>query len=213
MSAAAQRRLRELNPGVSRETLGRLETMVETLLRWQKAINLVGRATLDDVWTRHILDSAQLAPMIPKEAKSLVDLGSGAGFPGLVLAALRPELEVTLIEADARKSAYLGEAARKMGLPRQPRIVISRIEAAPPAKADVVTARALAPLGQLLAWADRHRGSPAICLFHKGKGWQAELTEATQDWDIECTPQTSVTDSDAVILRIGSYRAKNLRDR
>ena len=213
MSAAAQLRLRELNPGVSRETLGRLETMVETLLRWQKAINLVGRATLDDVWTRHILDSAQLAPMIPKEAKSLVDLGSGAGFPGLVLAALRPELEVTLIEADARKSAYLGEAARKMGLPRQPRIVISRIEAAPPAKADVVTARALAPLGQLLAWADRHRGSPAICLFHKGKGWQAELTEATQDWDIECTPQTSETDSDAVILRIGSYRAKNLRDR
>ena len=213
MSAAAQRRLRELNPGVSRETLGRLETMVETLLRWQKAINLVGRATLDDVWTRHILDSAQLAPMIPKEAKSLVDLGSGAGFPGLVLAALRPELEITLIEADARKSAFLGEAARKMGLPRQPRIVISRIEAAPPAKADVVTARALAPLGQLLAWADRHRGSPAICLFHKGKGWRAELTEATQDWDIECTPQTSVTDSDAVILRIGSYRAKNLRDR
>lgn len=213
MSAAAQRKLRELDPGVSRETLGRLETMVETLLHWQKAINLVGRATLGDVWTRHILDSAQLAPMIPAGAKSLVDLGSGAGFPGLVLAALRPELEVTLIESDARKSAYLGEAARKMGLPKQPRIVISRIEAAPPAQADVVTARALAPLGQLLAWADRHRGSPAICLFHKGKGWQAELTEATQHWDIECTPQVSVTDSDAVILRIGSYRAKNLRDR
>ena len=213
MSAAAQRKLRELDPGVSRETLGRLETMVETLLHWQKAINLVGRATLADVWTRHILDSAQLAPMIPAGAKSLVDLGSGAGFPGLVLAALRPELEVTLIESDARKSAYLGEAARKMGLPKQPRIVISRIEAAPPAQADVVTARALAPLGQLLAWADRHRGSPAICLFHKGKDWQAELTEATQHWDIECTPQVSVTDSDAVILRIGSYRAKNLRDR
>src|SRR5215475_8994605 len=122
MSAAAQRRLRGLDPGVSRETLARLEAMVETLLRWQKAINLVGRATLDDVWTRHILDSAQLAPLIPAEAKSLVDLGSGAGFPGLVLAALRPELETTLIESDARKSAYLGEAARRMGLPRQPRI-------------------------------------------------------------------------------------------
>src|SRR5215467_2844360 len=213
MSAAAQRRLRDLAPGVSRETLGRLETLVETLRHWQKAINLVGRATLDDVWTRHILDSAQLAPMIPAEAKSLVDLGSGAGFPGLVLAALRPELKITLIESDARKSAYLGEAGRKMGLPKQPRIVISRIEAAPPAKADVVTARALAPLGQLLAWADRHRASPAICLFHKGKGWQAELTEATQHWEIVCTPQVSVTDSDAVILRIGSYRAKNLRDR
>jgi 16S rRNA (guanine527-N7)-methyltransferase len=213
MSAAAQHRLRELDPGVSRETLARLETMVETLLRWQKAINLVGRATLDDVWTRHILDSAQLAPLIPETAKSLVDLGSGAGFPGLVLAALRPELDVTLIESDARKSAYLGEAARKMGLPKQPKIVVSRIEAAPPAQADIVTARALAPLGQLLAWADRHRANPAICLFHKGKDWQAELTGAMKDWEIECTPQPSVTDRDAVILRIGSYRAKDLRDR
>src|SRR5262245_48768743 len=144
MSAAAQRKLRELDPDVSRETLGRLEVMVETLLRWRKAINLIGRATLDDIWGRHILDSAQLAPLIPAEAKTVADLGSGAGFPGLVLAALRPALDITLIEADARKSAYLGEAARKMGLPRQPKIVVSRIEAAPPARADVVTARALA---------------------------------------------------------------------
>jgi 16S rRNA (guanine527-N7)-methyltransferase len=213
MSAAAQHRLGELAPGVSRETLGRLEVMVETLLRWQKAINLVGKATLDQVWTRHILDSAQLLPLIPAPAKTLVDLGSGAGFPGLVLAALRPDLDVTLIESDARKSAYLGEASRKMGLPKLPRIVVSRIEAAAPANADIVTARALAPLGQLLAWADRHRGNPAICLFHKGKGWQAELTGAMKDWEIESTPQASVTDRDAVILRIGSYRAKDLRDR
>ena len=213
MSAAAQRRLRELDPGVSRETLGRLETMVETLLRWQKAINLVGRATLDDVWTRHILDSAQLLPLIPKETRTLADLGSGAGFPGLVLAALRPELDVTMIESDARKSAYLGEAARKMGLPKQPKVVVSRIETAPPAKADVVTARALAPLGQLLVWAAPHKSDPAICLFHKGKDWQAELTGAMNDWDIEYTPHPSVTDRDAVILRIGSYRPKDLRDR
>jgi 16S rRNA (guanine527-N7)-methyltransferase len=213
MSAAAQRRLRELDPGVSRETLGRLETLADTLLRWQKAINLVGRATLDDLWTRHILDSAQLAPLIPAEARSLADLGSGGGFPGLVLAALRPDLDVILIESDARKSAFLGEAARKMGLPTHPKILVSRIEAAPPANADLVTARALAPLGQLLAWADRHRASPAICLFHKGKGWQAELTEAMKDWEIECTPQPSVTDRDGVILRIASYRAKDLRDR
>ena len=143
----------------------------------------------------------------------MADLGSGGGFPGLVLAALQPELDVTLIEADARKAAYLGEAARRMGLAKQPKIVISRIEAAPPSKADIVTARAVAPLGQLLAWADGHRLDPAICLFHKGKGWQGELTEAMKDWEIECTPQASVTDSDAVILRIGSYRAKDLRDR
>ena len=213
MRQSAEAALRQLDPGVSRETLGRLEVMVETLLRWQKAINLVGRATLDDVWTRHVLDSAQLAPLIPATTKSLADLGSGAGFPGLVLATLRSELDVTLIESDARKSAYLSEAARKMGLPKQPKILITRIDAAPPAQADVVTARALAPLGQLLTWADRHRANPAICLFHKGKDWRAELTGAMKDWEIECTPQPSVTDRDAVILRIGSYRAKDLRDR
>ena len=213
MRQSAEAALRQLDPGVSRETLGRLEVMVETLLRWQKAINLVGRATLDDVWTRHVLDSAQLAPLIPATTKSLADLGSGAGFPGLVLATLRSELDVTLIESDARKSAYLSEAARKMGLPKQPKILINRFEAAPPAQADVVTARALAPLGQLLTWADRHRANPAICLFHKGKDWRAELTGAMKDWEIECTPQPSVTDRDAVILRIGSYRAKDLRDR
>jgi len=213
MRADVEAALRKLDPTVSRETVARLEALVETLLHWQKAINLVSRATLADVWTRHVLDSAQLAPLIPNGASTLVDLGSGGGFPGLVLATLRPELEVTLIEADARKSAYLGEAARKMGLPKQPKLVVSRIETAPPANADVVTARALAPLGQLLAWAAPHKSDPAICLFHKGKGWQAELTEAMKDWEIEYTPQPSVTDSDAVILRIGSYRAKDLRDR
>jgi 16S rRNA (guanine527-N7)-methyltransferase len=208
-----QRGMRGLGLDVSRETIDQLAALVETLVRWQKTINLVGRTTIPHVWGRHILDSAQLAPLIPAEAKSLADLGSGGGFPGLVLAALRPDLDMTLIEVDARKAAFLGEAARRMGLRKPPRIVIGRIEAAPAAKADVVTARALAPLGQLLAWADRHRSDTAICLFHKGKGWQAELTEATKDWDITCQPLSSITDSDAVILRIGSYTAADIRDR
>ena len=178
---------------------------MSTLARWQKTINLVGRSTVDDIWGRHILDSAQLIPSIPTKAQRLADLGSGAGFPGLVVAAFRPDLEVVLIEADARKAAFLGEAARRMGLERQPRIVVGRIEAAAPAQADVVTARALAPLSQLLAWAQHHRTDTAICLFHKGKGWQGELTEAMKAWDIDVRPLSSVTDRDAVILRIGSY--------
>src|SRR6478672_13817197 len=103
--------MREIRVDVSRETRDRLEALVLTLGRWQKAVNLVGKATLEDIWVRHILDSAQLVPLIPKKAQSLVDLGSGGGFPGLVLAALRPELNVTLIEADARKGAFLAEAA------------------------------------------------------------------------------------------------------
>jgi 16S rRNA (guanine527-N7)-methyltransferase len=207
------REMRELGVDVSRETLDQLQALVDTLVRWQKAINLVGRTTIEDVWTRHVLDSAQLAPLLPTGAKSLADLGSGGGFPGLVLAALHPDLDTTLIEVDARKAAFLGEAGRRMGLKKLPRIVIGRIEEVPAAKADVVTARALAPLGQLLVWAGRHRADTAICLFHKGKGWQVELTEATKDWDIICQPLSSKTDSDAVILRIGSYAPAGVRDR
>jgi 16S rRNA (guanine527-N7)-methyltransferase len=100
-----------------------------------------------------------------------------------------------------------------MGLKKPPRIMIGRIEEISSVKADVVTARALAPLGQLLTWASRHRIDTAICLFHKGKGWQSELTGAMKDWDIACQPLTSVTDRDAVILRIGSYTSTDVRDR
>jgi 16S rRNA (guanine527-N7)-methyltransferase len=208
--------MRQFGVDVSRETRDRLEAMVHTLVRWNKAINLVGKATLEDIWTRHILDSAQLQVLIPKSAQKLADLGTGAGFPGLVVAALRPELNVTLIEADARKAAYLGEAGRRMELPKQPRILVGRIEQVEPAQAEIVTARALAPLGKLLELADRHRADNAICLFHKGKGWKAELTEALTDWDIPGQPFTSVTEIDSVILRVGEYRRKTaaaVRDR
>jgi len=213
------REMRQLGVDVSRETGDQLDALVNTLIRWQKAINLVGRTTMEDIWIRHVLDSAQLKVLIPDDAKSLVDLGSGAGFPGLVLAAMRPDLDITLIESDARKAAFLGEAARHMGLKKLPKIVIGRIEDVAPAQADIVTARALAPLRQLLKWADRHRTATAICLFHKGKDWQAELTEAMKDWDIPCQPFTSVTALDAVILRIGRYApagaaaAAGVRDR
>jgi 16S rRNA (guanine527-N7)-methyltransferase len=219
MSDAARRKLATLLPDVSRETWGRLEAYVEILLKWQKAINLIGPATLADIWDRHILDSAQLLPHVPADTKRLADLGTGAGFPGLVLAALRPNLDVILIESDARKAAFLGEAGRRMSLAKQPKIVIGRIEAVPPAEADVLTARALAPLGTLLGWAARHRSDPAICLFHKGKDWEAELTDARRGWDIELHPYPSVTDRDSVLLRIGDYRprddpgAADIRDR
>jgi 16S rRNA (guanine527-N7)-methyltransferase len=205
--------MRDLRVDVSRETRDQLEALVYTLGRWQKAINLVGKGTLEDVWTRHILDSAQVLPLIPKDAETLLDLGSGGGFPGLVLAALRPNLHVTLIEADARKGAFLAEAGRRMSLKTKPKVIVSRIEAALPVSADVITARALAPLSRLLSWAAPHRSDTAICLFHKGKDWQVELTEAMKDWDIQSQPYSSVTDRDAVLLRIAQFRAKSLRDR
>jgi 16S rRNA (guanine527-N7)-methyltransferase len=205
--------MRELRVDVSRETRDQLEALVHTLGRWQKAVNLVGKSTIEDIWIRHILDSAQVVPLIPQKARLLADLGRGGGFPGLVLAAMRPELQVTLIEADARKGAFLGEAGRRMGLRNQPKVVVSRLEAAPPAGADVVTARALAPLSQLLSWAAPHKGDTAICLFHKGKGWQVEVAEAKKDWDFEAQPFSSVTDRDSVLLRISQFSAQGLRHR
>lgn len=205
--------MQDLRVDVSRETRDQLEAMIHTLGRWQKAVNLIGKATLEDIWVRHVLDSAQLVPLIPRSAKTLADLGSGGGFPGLVLAAMRPELDVTLIESDARKGAFLAEAGRRMSLKKQPKVVISRLEAAPPAKADVVTARALAPLDQMLAWAAPHRADTAICLFHKGKGWQAEVATAKRNWDFEAQPFSSVTDRESVLLRISQFSAKDLRDR
>jgi 16S rRNA (guanine527-N7)-methyltransferase len=205
--------MRGLRLDVSRETRDQLEALVHTLGRWQKAINLVGKATLAEVWTRHILDSAQLLPLLPPNARTLVDLGSGGGFPGLVIAALRPALQVSLIESDARKGAFLGEASRRMGLKNRPNVIVSRIEAAPPTGGDIITARALAPLGQLLTWAAPHRSNSTICLFHKGKGWQSEVTEAMKDWDIQSEPFSSVTDRDAVLLRVAEFKPKSLRDR
>lgn len=207
------REMDRLRVDVSRETLARLDVLSGVLLKWQKAINLVGNATLNDLWVRHFLDSAQLLPLVPAAARSVADLGTGAGFPGLVLAAFRPDISITLIESDARKGAYLGEAARRMGLAPIPKIAVARIETAPPANADIVTARALAPLGDLLGWAARHCAPEGTCLFHKGAKWRTELDEALKEWEISWETTRSITDRDAVLLRIRSYRATDHRDR
>jgi 16S rRNA (guanine527-N7)-methyltransferase len=211
-AASFRREAEKLGLDVSRETLERLAVFAETLQRWQEAINLVSQKSLGDLWSRHILDSAQLGLYVPSVAEKAVDLGSGAGLPGLILAAMRPHLAVTLIDSDARKSAFLSEAARRMGLDRVS-VVTNRVDAAPPAQADVVTARALAPLSQLLAWAARHRSDTGICVFHKGKDWRIEVTGAMKDWDIPYQSFTSVTDRDAVILRIGPYAPADFRRR
>ena len=184
---------------VSRETFLRLEAYVALLTKWQSAINLVGRDTLDDVWRRHIQDSAQLAGLIPDNAKTLTDLGSGAGFPGLVLAILR-DLDVTLIESSGKKASFLREAARLTG--SKATVLSQRIEAVPPVVSDVVSARALAPLDLLLGYAARFTGPDTVCLFPKGAKAEAELTEAAKSWTMAVTRHPSVTDDQGVILEI-----------
>ena len=185
--------------GVSRETLGLLETYAELLVKWQRAINLVSRDSLDDLWRRHMLDSAQLFPLLPPQAKRLVDLGSGAGFPGMVLSAMGVP-DVHFVESDARKCAFLREASRVLGV--SPHIHTRRLEEMHPIKADVVTARALAPLSDLLGLAERFLEPHSICLFLKGRGVEEELTRATETWNMKVTRQPSASDPSGTILRL-----------
>lgn len=183
--------------GVSRETMQRLEAYAALLLAWSGRINLVGRATLDDLWRRHFLDSAQLLPLLPAAAKTLVDLGSGGGFPGMVLAVLgAPGVE--LIEADSRKTAFLREAARVTGA--NVTIRGCRIEAVAPHAVDVVTARACAPVSRLLTLAERFIGPQTVCVFPKGEHAEEELTEAGKAWTMTVSRHASRADPRGSVL-------------
>jgi len=188
---------------VSRETLARLERYAELLIKWQRTINLVAADSLNDLWRRHMLDSAQLFRLLPARECRVADMGSGAGFPGLVLAVMGAQ-EVHLIESDGRKTVFLAEAARLCGLEpgRNPVIHRTRLEDAPTLDADVVTARACAPLDRLLAYGARLLRSEGCCLFLKGSGAQEELAAAEKKWTMAVERFPSVTDPSGTILRI-----------
>lgn len=188
---------------VSRETLDRLSSFAALLEKWNPRINLVSRNSLSDLWTRHIADSVQLFDCVAPEGH-WVDLGSGGGFPGLIVAILAadaaPDLRVTLIESDQRKSAFLRAAARETGATCT--VIAERIEAVQPQQADVLSARALADLEALLGFADRHLKRSGVALFPKGVTWQKELDAARQRWKFKGQPITSITDPEAVILKV-----------
>ena len=185
--------------GVSRETVARLERYAVLLATWQTSLNLVGSASLNDLWRRHMLDSAQLFELAPGDARCWVDLGSGAGFPGLVLAIMGAR-DVHLIESNARKCSFLHEAARVAGV----RVTIhnARIESLSPWQADVVTARALAPLNRLCGLAHPFLGNHSVCLFPKGQDVDKDLTEASKYWKMTVECFSSRSDPSGVILRI-----------
>ncbi len=179
----------------------RVAAYIELLGRWNARINLVGRATMGDVWRRHILDSAQLYPLIPAPARVLVDLGSGAGLPGLILGILGVP-EVHLVEADQRKAAFLREAQRVTGTIAH--LHTQRIEAMRAFPADIVTARALAPLGELLDLAEPFVTPSTVCLFLKGRAVEDELTEAREAWKMRVERVPSASDPSGTILRLES---------
>jgi 16S rRNA (guanine527-N7)-methyltransferase len=184
---------------VSRETMARLEAYVRLLTAWNRRINLVGRTTIGEVWQRHILDSAQLLQHLPPGTRRVVDLGSGAGLPGLILAIFGVP-EVHLIESDRRKAAFLAEAIRVTEAPAV--LHTQRVERVAAFGADVVTARACAPLPALLDLARSFLGPGTICLFLKGRAAAAELTEAEKDWNMRVTMLPSVTDPHGAILKL-----------
>jgi len=193
---------------VSRETRDRLETFAALLEKWNPAINLVSSSTLPELWARHFVDSAQVLALASAGARQWSDLGTGGGFPGLVVAILaqeiRPGLSVTCVESDQRKAAFLRTVLRETGVEAQ--VLSQRIEDVAPLQSDVVSARALAPLTQLLGFASRHLAPGGEALFLKGAGYKKERTEALERWSFELDTYPSQTDPDAAILRIGDIR-------
>lgn len=187
------------NSNVSRETFSKLRSYAALLVKWQASINLVSENTLRDLWRRHIWDSAQLVPIVPERSCVITDLGSGAGFPGLVLSILL-DMEVNLVESSGKKIAFLREAARLTDA----NVVLhqGRIEDLSLPKSDVITARALAPLDRLLDLATPILAPSGTCLFLKGARAEEELTEAKKKWKMAVRRFPSATNVNGVILSI-----------
>lgn len=192
--------------GIDATVLDRLALYIKILEKWQRAINLVGPKTLLDPWRRHILDSAQLAPDISPH-DTVADLGSGAGLPGLVIA-IMTDATVHLVESDQRKATFLREAARETGTAVT--VHTARIEALPPLGADVVTARALAPLTRLLPWVHRHLAPAGRALLLKGAEVDEELTLCSKNWMMDQVHKRSRSDASGTVLIIKNLVPKDV---
>jgi 16S rRNA (guanine527-N7)-methyltransferase len=188
---------------VSRETFAKLEAFSDLVLKWTPKINLISKQSMQDLWSRHIVDSAQLYDLAPPFER-WVDLGSGGGFPGIVLSILgqddRIEREFILVESDQRKCTFLRTAIRELNL--QARVISDRIENVPPLAADIVSGRALADLSVLLGFAERHLKPGGTALFPKGAKWSTEDEAARTEWSYHCDAITSKTNPDAAVLKI-----------
>jgi len=182
---------------VSRETLDIFSVYGETLAKWQSKINLISGKTIDNVWRRHFLDCAQLHNLLPRETKSILDVGSGAGFPGLVLAVMGAK-NVTLVEADLKKCQFLSEVVRRTG--KHANIVNCRIEEFDGGYFDVITARALAPMDKLLSYIIPHFGPATKGMFLKGEQVERELTKAKKQWKLKYKTIPSITSDGGSII-------------
>ena len=188
---------------VSRGTFELLSIYYELLLKWQKKINLIGPDTIPDIWNRHFLDSLQLVKYIDDKKKVIADLGSGAGFPGMVLAICGYE-NIHLIESDSRKIAFLREVARVTNTKIS--IHNKRIEDFKIDNIDIFVSRALAPLDKLFHLISKSVSHETICFFHKGKNYSNENQDALLNWRYDIDVNPSIVDSQSVILKISNIR-------
>lgn len=190
---------------VSRETIERLEILAELLEKWNRRINLVSKSTIPHMWTRHILDSLQVTQVVPQLVEHWVDIGSGGGFPGLVIAILAAEQynpkRLTMIESDQRKCAFLRTVLRETGVGAK--VITRRIEGCPPQNAQVLSARALADLSTLLSYSETHLNKNGTAVFLKGNSWEKEVAVARKTWSFKMEVIQSTTEPNAVILKLG----------
>lgn len=187
---------------VSRETIEKLEIYISLLQQWNKKINLVSQQGMDQVWKRHVYDSFQLIRYLDSSVKSIADLGSGGGFPGLILA-LSTDIPVILIESDMRKTIFLREVLRQTKT--QATVLCQRIENVNAISVDVVTARALTSLTQLLEFSKNILNKNGYCLFLKGRSVNLEIEEAQKNWKINYKTFSSQTNADGVIVKINQF--------
>ena len=196
---------------VSRETIVLLQRLGLLVEKWNKSINLISKKTVPEIWNRHILDSAQIFYANKKSFKKWLDIGSGAGFPGLVVAILAQDKniggETVLVESDKRKCVFLSTVKRELNLNLT--IINNRIESCDRQQADVISARALADLPSLLDLSFNHLSDNTTLIFSKGKSWKEELVAAEKTWNFSWEAVTSITDAKSVVLKIGELSRAN----
>ena len=196
---------------VSRETIVLLQRFGLLVEKWNKSINLISKKTVPEIWNRHILDSAQIFYANNRSFTKWLDMGSGAGFPGLVVAILAQDKniggETVLVESDKRKCVFLSTVKRELNLNLS--IINNRIESCDRQEADVISARALADLPSLLDLSFNHLSDNTTLIFSKGKSWKEELVAAEKTWNFSWEAVTSITDSKSVVLKIGELSRAN----
>ena len=201
----------EYGVNVSRETLARLEGYGAELEKWNRQINLVAKSTISTLWERHVLDCVQIFKFRQPNDLKWVDMGSGGGLPGLIVGILAkelaPEMQTVLIESDHRKSSFLRQISAKYGLNCQ--IVSKRIEDVPPQNANIISARALASLSELLHLGEPHLTTNGRFVLMKGQRYSEEITLAKQEWTFDVAATVSLTDSEARILELQNIKKKS----